>query len=110
IVDARGRAASWTGPHCNSWAGGQVGAGFACQGNILAGPAVVERMAQAFRSTRGELAARLIAALEAGQGAGGDKRGQQAAALVVARPRRAPPEVGQRHVDMPREDPPAPLR
>jgi len=109
IVDARGRAASWTGPHCNSWAGGQVGAGFACQGNILAGPAVVERMAQAFRSTRGELAARLIAALEAGQGAGGDKRGQQSAALIVVRPSRAHPEYAQRYVDLHVEDHPAPI-
>src|ERR1044072_5101990 len=64
IVDDHGRVASWTGPHCNSWAGGETGPGFACQGNILAGPAVVAGMARAFRAAPGELAERLIAALE----------------------------------------------
>src|SRR5947199_109839 len=64
---------------------------------------------EALRSTRGELAARLIAALEAGQGAGGDKRGQQSAALIVVRPSRAHPEYAQRYVDLHVEDHPAPI-
>src|SRR4029077_15877275 len=67
IVDASGRAVTWTGSIPLSWAGGETGPGFTCQGNILAGPAVVANMAKAFRETQGELAERLIAALEAGQ-------------------------------------------
>ena len=109
IVDAMGRAVSWTGPKCNSWAGGFVGAHFACQGNILAGPAVVARMAEAFAASREELAGRLVAALEAGQAAGGDKRGQQSAALIVVRPSERHPEFRQRYVDLRVEDHRAPI-
>ena len=104
IVDAEGRAVSWTGPRCNSWAGGIAGIHFACQGNILAGPAVVENMAAAFTAAPGELAGRLIAALEAAQAAGGDKRGQQSAALIVVRPSARHPEFRQRYVDLRVED------
>jgi uncharacterized Ntn-hydrolase superfamily protein len=86
VVDARGRAAAFTGSECNEWAGHATGPGFAVQGNILAGEAVVAEMGRAFEGTNGELAERLTAALEAGQAAGGDRRGQQSAALVVERP------------------------
>ena len=110
IVDARGRVASWTGKRCLDWAGGETGAGFACQGNILAGPAVVAGMARAFRGTRGELAERLIAALEAGQAAGGDKRGQQSAALLVVRPSATHPEFTERYVDLRVEDHKTPIK
>ena len=109
IVDAQGRAVSWTGPKCNSWAGGVVGIHFACQGNILAGPQVVASMVAAFRASREELAGRLIAALEAGQAAGGDKRGQQSAALIVVRPSVGHPEFRQRFVDLRIEDHPRPI-
>jgi uncharacterized Ntn-hydrolase superfamily protein len=109
IVDARGRAVSWTGPRCLDWAGGVTGAGFACQGNILAGSAVVEGLARAFRETQGELAERLIAALEAGQAAGGDKRGQQSAALIVVRPSATHPEFRERYVDLRVEDHKTPI-
>jgi uncharacterized Ntn-hydrolase superfamily protein len=85
IVSADGRAAAFTGAECLDWAGHRVGAGFAAQGNILAGEAVVDEMALAFEKTVGPLVHRLTAALEAGQAAGGDKRGQQSAALVVER-------------------------
>jgi uncharacterized Ntn-hydrolase superfamily protein len=85
LVTADGRAAAFTGADCNDWAGHRVGAGFAAQGNILAGEAVVDEMARAFEKTVGPLAHRLVAALEAGQAAGGDKRGQQSAAVVVER-------------------------
>ena len=104
IADAHGRVASWTGPKCNDWAGGITGADFACQGNILAGEPVVKGMARAFRQTRGELGERLIAALEAAQAAGGDKRGQQSAALLVVRPSAHHPEYAQRYVDLRVED------
>jgi uncharacterized Ntn-hydrolase superfamily protein len=85
VVTADGRAAAFTGAECLDWAGHQVGAGFAVQGNILAGEPVIDEMARAFEETVGPLADRLVAALEAGQAAGGDKRGQQSAALVVER-------------------------
>src|SRR3954447_4196842 len=85
IVTADGRAAAFTGASCLDWAGHRTGAGFAVQGNILAGEAVVDEMARAFEETLGPLVGRLVAALEAGQAAGGDKRGQQSAAVVVER-------------------------
>ena len=85
IVTADGRAAAFTGASCLDWAGHKTGAGFAVQGNILAGEAVVDEMARAFEETIGPLVSRLVAALEAGQAAGGDKRGQQSAAVVVER-------------------------
>jgi uncharacterized Ntn-hydrolase superfamily protein len=85
IVTADGLTAVYTGAECNDWAGHRTGAGFAVQGNILAGAAVVDEMARAFEETVGPLVHRLVAALEAGQAAGGDKRGQQSAALIVER-------------------------
>ncbi len=109
VVDAKGRVATWTGPRCNSWAGGEAGVHFAVQGNILAGPKVTAEMARAFRETRGELAHRLIAAMEAGQAAGGDKRGQQSAALIVTRPSERNPEFRERWVDLRVEDHRAPI-
>src|ERR671936_780149 len=74
-VDAEGRAAAFTGNECNEWAGHATGSGYAAQGNILAGEAVVAEMARAFEGTSGELAERLLAALEAGHAAGGGRRG-----------------------------------
>ena len=109
IIDARGRVGSWTGSKCNDWAGSETGIDFACQGNILAGPAVVSKMAHAFRDTRGELGERLIAALEGAQSAGGDKRGQQSAALIVVRPSTVHPEYAHRYVDLRVEDHRAPI-
>jgi len=85
LVDSHGEAAAFTGSGCYAWAGHVVGDGYACQGNILAGEAVVQSMAQAFEESQGPLAERLIAALRAGQRAGGDKRGQQSAALLVVK-------------------------
>jgi uncharacterized Ntn-hydrolase superfamily protein len=85
VVTADGRAAAFTGSECNDWAGQRTGPGFAVQGNILAGEAVVGEMARAYQETVGSLVVRLVAALEAGQAAGGDKRGQQSAAVIVER-------------------------
>lgn len=85
IVDASGRAATFTGNECFDWAGGLTGDGYCCQGNILTGPDVVEAMSAAYVSTSGDLAARLLAALRAGDEAGGDRRGRQSAALLVVR-------------------------
>jgi len=110
IVDARGRAANWTGKKCIDYAGGEVGPGFAVQGNILAGSAVVQGMAKAMRSTKGELAERLITALEAAQAAGGDKRGMQSAALLIVRPSATHPEYRTRYVDLRVEDHKTPIQ
>jgi uncharacterized Ntn-hydrolase superfamily protein len=85
VVDAQGRAATYTGEECFDWAGGRTGDGYCCQGNILAGPEVVDRMADAFESADGELASRLLAALQAGDDAGGDRRGKQSAAVMIVR-------------------------
>jgi uncharacterized Ntn-hydrolase superfamily protein len=84
IVDARGEVATWTGPKCEPWAGAVMGPGYAAQGNTLVGPQVLDAMAQAFRTTNGPLEKRLMAALTAGDAAGGDTRGRQSAALLVA--------------------------
>jgi uncharacterized Ntn-hydrolase superfamily protein len=85
VVTAHGQAACHTGNACLGWAGHRVGDGYAVQGNILAGEAVVAEMERAFTETAGTLAERMVAALEAGQAAGGDLRGQQSAAIVVER-------------------------
>ncbi len=85
VVDAKGRAAAFTGEKCMDWAGHEVGDGFTCQGNILFGPAVVRAMARSYEATAGDLVDRLLAALAAGQREGGDRRGMQSAALLVVR-------------------------
>ncbi len=107
MVDAHGNAAMWTGTECFDWAGGRVGQadgsvkaagleegtngtvitghGFTAQGNILVSKETVEAMADAYQTTRGSLADRLVAALVAGGKAGGDQRGEQSAALLVVR-------------------------
>src|SRR5919198_619156 len=112
VVDAQGRAAAFTGSACNEWAGHATGSGYAAQGNILAGEAVIAEMARAFERTSGALAERLLAALEAAQAAGGDRRGQQSAALVVERSGGIPAsrEDIDRIVDLRVDDHPEPIR
>lgn len=85
VMDARGNVATHTGPEAPEWAGHRIGRFCSAQGNILAGPQVVEDMVQAFESTSGHLSHRLLAALEAGQAAGGDRRGMQSAAILVVK-------------------------
>lgn len=85
IVSAKGKAATFTGAKCNAWAGGVAEENFCCQGNILAGEEVVKEMARAYKETQGDFGDRLIAALQAGQEAGGDVRGMQSAALLIVR-------------------------
>ena len=82
-VDARGGSASFTGSACFDWAGGSTGPCFAAQGNILVSGDTVDALAETFQCSTGTLAERLLAALAAGQAAGGDRRGQQSAALLV---------------------------
>jgi uncharacterized Ntn-hydrolase superfamily protein len=84
ILPAHGRPAAWTGADCIEWCGQLQGEDFSVAGNMLAGPQVVEATAQAFRACAGQdLAERLLAALAAGEAAGGDKRGKQGAALRI---------------------------
>jgi len=87
LVDAQGQAVTFTGKKCHDWAGGLTGPGYAIQGNILTGADVVQKMEEAFLNSAGELPERLYAALYAGDRAGGDKRGRQAAAIYVAKPK-----------------------
>ena len=84
VVDGQGEAASWTGPGCNDWAGHRTGPGYAAQGNILVGEETVAALATTFEAnTQLSLAQRLIECLAAAQAAGGDRRGQQSASLLV---------------------------
>jgi uncharacterized Ntn-hydrolase superfamily protein len=99
IVDTAGNAASFTGKKCMPWAGGKTGKHYACQGNLLAGEEVVNAMATAFEEAKGPLAWRIQAALEAGDKAGGDKRGKQSAALLVVRARGGYGGYNDRYVD-----------
>ncbi|HEV8571849.1 MAG TPA: DUF1028 domain-containing protein [Actinomycetota bacterium] len=85
MVDVTGSPATFTGSDCMEWAGGRTGAGYACQGNILIGPEVVEALARGFEEAEGDLVDRLLAAVVAGDRAGGDRRGRQSAALLVVR-------------------------
>jgi uncharacterized Ntn-hydrolase superfamily protein len=87
LVDSDGNAATYTGSECFDWAGGETGPGVALQGNILAGPQVVPAMRQAWDDSvdRHSLARRLLAALSAGDLAGGDRRGRQSVAILVVR-------------------------
>jgi uncharacterized Ntn-hydrolase superfamily protein len=109
IVDAAGTSATFTGSECFDWAGGRTGDGYCCQGNILTGPDVVDRMAEAFERTTGELAVRLLAALSAGDAAGGDRRGRQSAAVYVAREGGGYGGGIDRSVDLRVEDHPEPI-
>jgi len=109
IVDARGRSAVWTGTGCIAHAGHATRTNVSVQGNLLASPKVWPAMIRAFEARRGPLAERLVAALEAGQRAGGDARGMQSASLLVV----GPPVRGRpwtsRRIDLRVEDHPEPI-
>lgn len=109
IVDVSGRSGTFTGGKCIEWAGGIAGPNFAAQGNCLAGPGVVDALASTFRESHGHLADRLVGALRAGQSAGGDKRGQQSAALVIEKPGGGYAGYNDRYVDLRVDDHPAPI-
>jgi uncharacterized Ntn-hydrolase superfamily protein len=106
FVDSHGRPATFTGETCMDWAGGVTGEGFAAQGNILAGAAVVDQMAGAFTVSEGDLCDRLLAALVAGDQAGGDRRGRQSAALLVVREGGGYEGGNDRYVDLRVDDHP----
>ncbi len=110
VVDARGRAATYTGSECFDWAGGVTGEHYAAQGNILVGRETVEAMAKTYEGTDGDLAARLLAALDAGQEAGGDSRGEQSAALLVVREGGGYGGDNDRVIDLRVDDHPDPIK
>jgi uncharacterized Ntn-hydrolase superfamily protein len=85
VVDAMGNVAAYTGPRATAWAGDRQARHVTAQGNILAGQGVVDSMLAAYTRTPGHRAHRLVAALEAGQAAGGDTRGMQSAALLIVK-------------------------
>jgi len=122
IVDMKGNAASWTGTECFDWAGGRAGStdggkgilitgkGYAAQGNILVGKETVDAMARTFESTKGSLADKLVAALVAGGKAGGDRRGEQSAALLVKRAGAGYDGTSDDYIDISIYDHPHPLQ
>jgi uncharacterized Ntn-hydrolase superfamily protein len=109
IVDAQGRSATFTGKECFSWAGGLAGPNYACQGNILVSEATVQALAHTFETTPGGLWDRLVAALAAGQAAGGDSRGMESAALLVVREAGGYAGFNDRFIDLRVDDHPRPI-
>ena len=109
VVAMHGEPATFTGDECFPWAGGHVGEHYSCQGNILVGEETVLSMARTFEQTTGHLCDRLMAALAAGQAAGGDSRGQQSAALLVVRERGGYGGFNDRFIDLRVDDHPQPI-
>ncbi|EWG11527.1 DUF1028 domain-containing protein [Cytobacillus firmus] len=109
LLDSMGNPATFTGEGCYDWAGGMTGPHFAAQGNILVDEKTVEAMGQTFISTDGTLAERLLAALNAGQAAGGDSRGQQSAALLVVKEAGGYGGFNDRYIDLRVDDHPEPI-
>jgi uncharacterized Ntn-hydrolase superfamily protein len=109
IVGTSGAPATYTGEECFPWAGGHIGEHYTCQGNILVGEDTVLAMARTFEETPGQLCDRLIAALSAGQAAGGDSRGQESAALLVVRAGGGYEGFNDRFIDLRVDDHPQPI-
>jgi uncharacterized Ntn-hydrolase superfamily protein len=110
IIATEGNASVFTGSECLKWAGGKYGANYAVQGNILTGPEVIEAMGRALEDTNGTLAERMIASLDAGQKAGGDKRGRQSAALFIVRKGWGYGGLTDRFRDLRVDDHPTPIK
>jgi uncharacterized Ntn-hydrolase superfamily protein len=101
ILDMQGRSAAWTGKNPRDWKGHRCTPDYCVQGNIIAGPEVLDGMVAAFEKAKGHpLAERLLAALDGGQSAGGDRRGMQAAALVIVKPLAGAAGFSDRAVDV----------
>ncbi|MDM5330279.1 DUF1028 domain-containing protein [Neobacillus sp. CF12] len=110
LIDSRGNAATFTGMACYDWAGGVTGTHFAAQGNILVDEKTVQAMARVFTETNGTLADRLLSALDAGQGAGGDSRGKQSAALYIVKEKGGYGGFNDRYIDLRVDDHPDPIK
>src|SRR5262245_35159848 len=109
MVDREGRVAAWTGPKCIAAAGHQTGTGFSVQANLMDKPTVWPAMARAFEAAKGDLADRMLAALDAAQAEGGDIRGRQSAAMIVVRGKSSGEPWKDRIVDLRVDDHPEPL-
>jgi len=109
IISAKGDTATFTGAKCHDWAGGRTGEYYAAQGNILVSEATINAMADTFEQTSGSLAERLLAALSAGQAAGGDKRGQQSASLLVVKEKGGYGGFNDILIDLRVDDHPSPI-
>jgi uncharacterized Ntn-hydrolase superfamily protein len=109
VVDGRGRAATYTGKDCIDWAGGLTADGVCVQGNILAGPSVVEEMLAAYRSPGLPFAERLVEALKAADSEGGDRRGRQSAAVLVKRENGGYGGNNDNWIDLRVDDDPSPM-
>ncbi len=109
LVDAKGNSVTFTGAGCFPWAGGIAKENLAIQGNILAGPQVVERMLETYESSTLEFPEKLVAALQAGDDAGGDKRGKQSASLLVVREKGGYGGFDDRYIDLRVDDHGAPI-
>jgi uncharacterized Ntn-hydrolase superfamily protein len=110
IIDSKGNPATFTGSKCKTWAGGKTGKHYTCQGNILAGEAVIDDMAKTFEEASGPLAWRLLAALEAAEKAGGDSRGKQSAAILVVREKSGYSGFNDRMIDFRVDDHATPVQ
>ncbi len=110
IIDANGNAATFTGYACYDWAGGVTGTHFAAQGNILVDEKTVDAMARVFTESKGTLADRLLAALDAGQEAGGDSRGKQSAAVYIVKENGGYGGFNDRYIDLRVDDHPDPIK
>jgi uncharacterized Ntn-hydrolase superfamily protein len=110
IVDKDGNVAAHTGQKCHDFAGHKLGKHFSVQGNILVGEAVLEAMAEGYQNATGELADRLVAALRAGDGAGGDKRGKQSAGVLVVKTNGGYGGDTDRYIDLRVDDDEHPLK
>ncbi|TMQ55762.1 MAG: DUF1028 domain-containing protein [Candidatus Eisenbacteria bacterium] len=109
MIDSRGEVSAWTGKKCIPAAGDRMGAQYSVQANLMSNPNVWPAMAIAYENTEGDLADRLLAALEAGQAAGGDIRGQQSAAIVIVKGKRSNKPWADRVMDLRVEDNPRPI-
>jgi uncharacterized Ntn-hydrolase superfamily protein len=109
VVDAAGRAATFTGSECLEWAGGRTGPGYAAQGNILVSAGTVDAIAETFESSSGSLVERFLDCLDAAQAAGGDRRGQQSAAVLVVEKDGGYAGLSDAVVDLRVDDHPKPL-
>ncbi|WP_419955662.1 DUF1028 domain-containing protein [Neobacillus niacini] len=110
LIDASGNPATFTGKECYDWAGGVTGTHFAAQGNILVDDKTVQAMALVFTETDGPLAERLLAALDAGQEAGGDSRGKQSAALYIVKDKGGYGGFNDRYIDLRVDDHQDPIK
>ena len=110
IVDSFGNAASFTGSECFEWAGHIVGKNFSCQGNILVSEEVVKAMAKAFETTRGDLIEKFFAVLDAGQEAGGDRRGRESAAILIVKEKGAYDGGTDNYINIRVDEHPTPIK